>query len=173
MLEQDPTDSFVMKRQICIQKASGNITKAIELINRYLSVFMADETAWAELADLYLSLQQYKQAAFCYEELILCSPYTSHIHLRYAEILYSIGGTDNYRTARKYFAYSLELNPNSVRSMIGLCLLIEKDPSKKEEDRDLIALMISNVRKAYSTTGNQSIVGIIVAVLQKLLPTKK
>jgi hypothetical protein len=32
--------------------------------------------------------------------------------LKYAEILYTIGGIDNYRTARKYFAQSVELNPN-------------------------------------------------------------
>ena len=32
--------------------------------------------------------------------------------MKYAEILYTIGGIDNYRTARKYFAQSVELNPN-------------------------------------------------------------
>ncbi len=88
----------------------------------YLTVWMADTEAWLELADLRLSLGQYSQAAFCYEELVLANP-LSHVHfLRYAEILYTMGGLENFKLARKYFAHSLELNDvNNTRALWGLC----------------------------------------------------
>lgn len=74
---------------------------------------MADHDAWRELAEIYVSLQmwdvqswliqhnmircentnlyddffaRYKQAAFCYEELILAQPTIPLYHLAYAEV---------------------------------------------------------------------------------------
>jgi len=81
-------------------------------------------------------IKMFKQAAFCYEELILISPYNYHIYETYAEILYSCGGIDNYRLARKYFAYSLELNQNSFRSLFGLFLAITASESAKQDKQD-------------------------------------
>jgi ER membrane protein complex subunit 2 len=50
---------------------------------------MADQEAWLELADLYISQQEWNKAAFCLEELILHNP-NNHLYLqRYAEIKYT------------------------------------------------------------------------------------
>jgi ER membrane protein complex subunit 2 len=50
---------------------------------------MADQEAWLELADLYISQQDWNKAAFCLEELILHNP-NNHLYLqRYAEIKYT------------------------------------------------------------------------------------
>jgi hypothetical protein len=72
VLEQDPTDPIVMKRQICIRKALGDTgytsvcacdvshcssATAIKMLNDYLNVFMTDVDAWLELADLYIEQQ--------------------------------------------------------------------------------------------------------------------
>ena len=40
------------------------------MLNVYLSTFMTDTDAWAELSDMYLKLQMYKNASFCYESAI-------------------------------------------------------------------------------------------------------
>lgn len=48
-----------MKRKVAHLKAIGDTKGAITLLNEYLSVFMADTEAWAELADLYTSQQMY------------------------------------------------------------------------------------------------------------------
>ena len=54
-----------------------------------LQRFMADQEAWMELADLYISQQDWPKAAFCVEELMLHNPY-NHLYLqRYAEIKYT------------------------------------------------------------------------------------
>jgi hypothetical protein len=42
---------------VAISKALGKPSIAIELLNKYLELFMADHDAWRELAELYLSLQ--------------------------------------------------------------------------------------------------------------------
>lgn len=50
---------------------------------------MADQEAWMELSDLYISQQDWNKAAFCVEELMLHSPF-NHLYLqRYAEIKYT------------------------------------------------------------------------------------
>ncbi|KAG6390977.1 hypothetical protein SASPL_148723 [Salvia splendens] len=59
---------------------------AIEWLNKYLEIFMADHDAWRELAEVYVSLQMYKQAAFCYEELLLSHPTIPLYHLSYADV---------------------------------------------------------------------------------------
>jgi tetratricopeptide (TPR) repeat protein len=75
-----------MKRKVAIAKAENNIEEAIKQLNQYLTVYMADVEAYAELADLYLSLQDYKKAAFCVEELILNNPHNYLYHLKYADV---------------------------------------------------------------------------------------
>lgn len=53
--------------------------------------------------------------------MILAHPQNYHCHTKYAEVLYTIGGYDNYKLARKYFAASYELNQESnARALYGL-----------------------------------------------------
>ncbi len=37
----------------------------------------------------------YRQAAFCYEELLMMAPTNSIYHTRYADVLYTVGGPTN------------------------------------------------------------------------------
>ncbi|XP_010550934.1 PREDICTED: ER membrane protein complex subunit 2-like [Tarenaya hassleriana] len=86
LLEDNPLDQVIHKRRVAMAKARGNLSSAIEFLNKYLELFMADHDAWRELAEIYLSLQMYKQAAFCYEELILSQPTVPLYHLAYANV---------------------------------------------------------------------------------------
>jgi len=123
ILEKDPGNTQAMKRQISIRRALGDTTNAIKLLNEFLKIFVADTDAWSELADLYLEQNLYKNAAFCYEELILSAPQNYHLFTRYAEILYTIGGYDNFKLARKNFAHSLELQETgNLRALYGLLM---------------------------------------------------
>jgi len=123
LLDLDPSDQFLLKRRITIKRELGRMLEAIDLLNEYLQVFMADTEAWQELAELYLSLQSYKNAAFCYEELIAAYPQVHHYYVKYAEILYTLGGDINLELARKYFAFSLELTAeNNTRGFYGLLM---------------------------------------------------
>ena len=48
--------------------------------------FMTDYEAWNELCDLYLSLHDYANAAFCIEELIMSNPHNHLYHQKYADV---------------------------------------------------------------------------------------
>ncbi|KAF7805196.1 ER membrane protein complex subunit 2 [Senna tora] len=57
LLEDNPLDQIIHKRRVAMAKAQGNISGAIEWLNKYLEIFMADHDAWRELAEIYISLQ--------------------------------------------------------------------------------------------------------------------
>ncbi|GLC49266.1 hypothetical protein PLESTB_000200500 [Pleodorina starrii] len=71
---------------------------------------------------MYLfKVQNYRQAAFCYEELLMHVPGNSSFYVRYADILYTIGGPTNYKTARSYYAKAIELTAGgSLRALFGV-----------------------------------------------------
>lgn len=123
LLERNPQDQPVLKRQVCLIKSRGNTAGAVEALRKYLDTYMADYEAWRELGDLYISLQMFKQAGFCYEEVLLSAPANPMLHTRYAEILYSIGGADNLRSALSHFAAAIEYSGGAnTRALYGTCM---------------------------------------------------
>lgn len=51
---------------------------------------MADQEAWHELCNLYLSEGEYGKAVFCMEELLLHNPHSHLFHQRLGEIRYTM-----------------------------------------------------------------------------------
>eukprot|EP00040_Diaphanoeca_grandis_P030282 m.178656 g.178656 ORF g.178656 m.178656 type:complete len:284 (-) comp31949_c3_seq1:94-945(-) len=126
LLEADPTNANIMKRQVAAFIAKGDNTDAIKHMNKYLENFMCDFEAWMELALLYLNENRYTDAKFCFEELILSNPYNYIFHQRYAEVCYTIGDAECTALARKHFAQALKLHPKCARAMFGLLLITRK-----------------------------------------------
>ncbi|XP_027350887.1 ER membrane protein complex subunit 2 isoform X3 [Abrus precatorius] len=151
-LEDNPHDQTIHKRRVAMAKAQGNISVAIELLNKYLEIFMADHDAWRELAEIYVSLQMYKQAAFCYEELMLSQPTVPLYHLAYADVLYTLGGLENLQTAKKYYASTIDLTGGkNTRALFGLCLCtsaiaqLTKGKSKEEKEGSQLQSLAAKV----------------------------
>jgi len=174
LVTENPSDTVVHKRRIAMAKAQGNMTGAVEGLNKYLETFMADFDAWRELADIYTTLQMYKQAAFCYEELILGQPTHALYHLGYAELLYTMGGIDNFRTARKYYSAAIELSGGqNIRALYGLCLCgvainqtKGRGRTEEKESQELISLAASVILKEYNEKA-PSKVGLVSSILNK------
>ncbi|XP_058730630.1 uncharacterized protein LOC131602511 [Vicia villosa] len=130
------------KRKISRMRITYICQKNIYL--NYLSRFhrfMADHDAWRELAEVYLSLQMYKQAAFCYEEVILAQPTVPLYHLAYADVLYILGGLENVQTAKKYYASTIDLTGGkNTRALFGICLctsaIAQLTKGKNKEDKE-------------------------------------
>ncbi|KDO28497.1 hypothetical protein SPRG_06736 [Saprolegnia parasitica CBS 223.65] len=144
ILAKNPANMLVMKRQVSLLRAQGRTEDAITKLNALLRCFQTDAGAWCELSELYLSLGNYKHAAFCYEELILLNPLDALNHTRLAELYVTIGGLDNLRTARKHFAHALDLNAQSTRGLVGLVMCTSAIASTKtarpeKDDRELNA----------------------------------
>jgi len=122
ILEEDPANLIVRKRLIAVTKAQNAPSETIRELKEYLDVYMSDQEAWMELADLYINMQDYHKAAFCLEELILTHPHNHLYHQRFAEIHYTIGTTESLELSRKYFSQALKLDPNNIRALYGLFL---------------------------------------------------
>ncbi|CAL9003559.1 hypothetical protein PRUPE_6G340800 [Prunus persica] len=156
-LEENPLDQVIHKRRVAMAKAQGNISGAIEWLNKYLEIFMADHDAWRELAEIYVSLQMYKQAAFCYEELILSQPTVPLHHLAYADVLYTLGGLENLQTAKKYYASVIDLTGGkNIRALFGINLCtsaigqLAKGRNKEDkESSELQSLAATALEKDY------------------------
>ncbi|XP_010941160.1 uncharacterized protein [Elaeis guineensis] len=157
LLEDNPLDQVIHKRKVAMAKAQGNLSAAVDFLNKYLEVFMADHDAWRELAEIYVSLQMYKQAAFCYEELILSQPTVPLYHLAYAEVLYTMGGLENLQAAKKYYAATINLTGGkNVRALYGVCLcsvainqLIKGRNKEEKESSELQSLAAEALLKDY------------------------
>jgi tetratricopeptide (TPR) repeat protein len=173
ILEREPTDSLAMKRQIAVQKGLGNLEAACTLLDSYLTIWMADSEAWLELAHLRTTLGQYSQASFCYEELILAYP-ASHAHFtKYAELLYTMGGIENFKLARKYFAHSLELNnATNTRALWGLCATVlaiasaKGGKSLKDDGQEVGEWVEKQILEVYKNTDK---LPVVKAALKKMI----
>jgi len=175
LLEEHPLDQQIHKRKVAIAKAQGNLSGAVDLLNKYLEIFMADNDAWRELADLYISLQMYKQAAFCFEELILAQPSNPFFHLSYAEVLYTLGGLENFKLAKKYYAVVIDLSGGrNTRALYGVCLCgaainqITKGRSKDEkEGSELHSLAAASLVKNYKQRSPDK-APLVISVLEQM-----
>ncbi|KAL4319461.1 hypothetical protein GQ457_18G007690 [Hibiscus cannabinus] len=175
LLEDNPLDQVIHKRRVAMAKAQGNISAAIEWLNKYLEIFMADHDAWRELAEIYVSLQMYKQAAFCYEELILSQPTVPLYHLAYADVLYTLGGVENLQTAKKYYASTIDLTGGkNTRALLGICLCtsaigqVSKGRNKEDkESPELQSLAAKALEKDYKERADDKH-GLLTCVLRSL-----
>ncbi|ORX81287.1 TPR-like protein [Anaeromyces robustus] len=143
-LKVDEVNEAVHKRLIAVNIANGNRTEAINLLNKYLEVFVSgDEDAWLQLADLYLLENQCQQAAYCIEEVILTNPKNHLYYLRYADIMCCIG---RYQIASKYYCKTLDLCNDNIRALYGILytnqyLLKSKAEDKSTSDETIKALI--------------------------------
>ena len=64
----------------------------------------------------------YAQAAHCLEELLLHQPSNISYLLQYADILYTMGSSSNYKTALTYYSAVIEVSEGqNVRALYGAC----------------------------------------------------
>ncbi|KMZ57720.1 Tetratricopeptide repeat protein [Zostera marina] len=176
LLEDNPLDQVLLKRKASLAKSQGNTSASVEILNKYLEIFMADYDAWRELAELYVSQQMYKQAAFCYEELILCQPTVPLHHLAYAEVLYTMGGLENLQTAKKYYASTIDLTGGkNTRALFGICMCtvainqVTKGRNKEEKDgSELQSLAAGVLVKEYKQKAPKNLAPLLTTTLKNM-----
>lgn len=151
ILEEDESHLSTLKRKIAVLKGQGLYTETIIELNKFLDISPLDKESWIELSNLYLNESLIEQAAHCLEELILIEPNNHIYHLKYAEIIYTIG---NIELSLKEFCRVVELCPNHIRGFYGINLctsrLLAKDSKEKELYKDLNALSAKQLLEGYS-----------------------
>jgi len=74
----------------------------------------------------------YKQAAHCYEELLLLAPSQLTYSIRYADVMYTIGTAESVSTAQAYYSNAVESsNGTCIRALYGLVLCTTHPKLKK------------------------------------------
>ena len=66
----------------------------------------------------------YAQAGHCYEELLLHQPHSIALHVQYADVLYTMGGSGghNFGLAQSHYAAAVKLSEGrNARALYGLC----------------------------------------------------
>lgn len=166
MLKKNPSNLVALQRKYCVLRAQqDSSTEAVlEALNQYLGQQLSDVSGWYEMAQLRLSLADFKGAAYALEQVVLGSPLDADVHRELAEVYATIGGLENVACARKHMAQALELEPSNLRAQFGLVsvsqqFLDESDASstkqkKLDEHERLVATELvkygaSEVLKSY------------------------
>ena len=139
ILAKAPSHEGAQKRKIAVLRSRGKLAEAAAALVEYLDTFQADADAWLELADVYTSLGLYRQAAFCWQELVAAAPGAGPWHCAYAQVLATIGDADSLRLAQKHYAAAVELSDGrDARALFGAvaaagALQRAQPPAKKGE----------------------------------------
>eukprot|EP00878_Enallax_costatus_P036444 GHUV01040930.1.p1 GENE.GHUV01040930.1~~GHUV01040930.1.p1 ORF type:complete len:227 (+),score=87.09 GHUV01040930.1:496-1176(+) len=121
IMKDQPHNDIIPKQLAALHRSTGQLSQAIDVLRTYLDHFMNDKEAWEELADCYVEASMYKQAAFCLEEVLSMGVLAPLTLIRYADVLATIGGAAQLRTARAYYSKALQVsNGRSVRALYGL-----------------------------------------------------
>ncbi|KAJ4821853.1 hypothetical protein Tsubulata_033275 [Turnera subulata] len=109
----------------------------------------------------------YKQAAFCYEEVILSQPMVPLYHLAYADVLYTLGGLENLQTAKKYYSSTIELtggkNTRALFVRVNMdcssaIAQLSKGRNKEDKDSpDLQSLAVAALEKDYKYRASEKL----------------
>mmetsp|Transcript_50936 Transcript_50936/g.59516 ORF Transcript_50936/g.59516 Transcript_50936/m.59516 type:complete len:325 (+) Transcript_50936:152-1126(+) len=178
LLTENPSNSYVYKRKFCIARVqSTNEVHMRDALNEYLENNLGDATAWLEMSKLSLSIGDYRGAAYCYEELVLCNPLDADLHCRLGEIYSTLGGVENLRLARKHLSQSLVLSPaeGNLRAVFGLIsaaeTFLEEVDSKgkkhvEEEEIEVVNELLKfgseHLTKIYKGTAMSAVVAKVV-----------
>jgi tetratricopeptide (TPR) repeat protein len=163
LLKDNPANLVALQRKYCIAKAQRKEPEeVIKALNEYLGQQLGDASGWYEMAQLRMSMADFKGAAYALEQVVLGSPLDAEIHRELAEVYATVGGLENTSLARKHMAQSLELDSTSVRAQFGLVSVANQyleesaEASKKDVDehellvaKELVKYGAAEVLKSY------------------------
>ncbi|PHH81187.1 hypothetical protein CDD80_20 [Ophiocordyceps camponoti-rufipedis] len=138
----------IWKRKVALLRSMGRISESVAALNTLLEFDSTDAEAWAELADMHVTLGLYPQAIYALEEVLVLMPYAWNIHARLGEVSLmaadatSDGQQKHLAEAVKRFCRSIELCDDYLRAYYGLKLVTdrvlrgESRPRKQHEEAE-------------------------------------
>ncbi|KAI0827461.1 TPR-like protein [Trametes gibbosa] len=88
LLEEDSSNAAIWRRKAHILRQTGKLDRAVEELSAMLDTFYTEVDGWLELADIYLSCQQYTYALQSLSHALLLSPQNPSYFLLFAETAY-------------------------------------------------------------------------------------
>jgi ER membrane protein complex subunit 2 len=124
LLRENPSNAIALQRKYCILKAQNKLKtdpqSVIKALNDYVGQQLSDVSGWYEMAQLRMSLGDWKSAAYALEQVVLGSPLDADIHRQLAEVYATIGTVEYLTLSKKHMAQALELDPTNLRAQWGL-----------------------------------------------------
>ncbi|KAI0299385.1 TPR-like protein [Multifurca ochricompacta] len=110
LLEAEPSNAAVWKRQISVLRKLSRIEHAVEELSKFVDTFYTDVEAWLELADLYASHHhRYTLALQSLSHVLLLAPQNPFYVLQAAETAYT---AEDIPLAIRFFLMTIEMTGN-------------------------------------------------------------
>lgn len=130
LLKEDAGIFGISKRRVALLRSMGKMQEAVNGLVALLDTTPNDPEAWAELADLYLTLGLYEQTIYCLEEVLLVMPNAWNMHAKLGEVVFisagAVAGGDLLKAlseSMRRFCRSVELCDDYLRGYYGLKLV--------------------------------------------------
>ncbi|OJT04186.1 ER membrane protein complex subunit 2 [Trametes pubescens] len=88
LLEENSSTAAAWQRKAHVLRQIGKVDRAVEELSAMLDTFYTEVEGWIELADIYLSCQQYTYALQSLSHALLLSPQNPSYFLQFAETAY-------------------------------------------------------------------------------------
>ncbi|KAI0772768.1 TPR-like protein [Trametes elegans] len=88
LLDEDPSRAALWRRKAHVLRQIGKVDRAVDELSGMLDTFYTEVEGWLELADIYLSCQQYTYALQSLSHALLLSPQNPSYFLQFAETAY-------------------------------------------------------------------------------------
>lgn len=123
-------------RDSSLKSTSDSICQAdgVLALKQHLQTYADDQAAWKVLAELQASAGNFREACFCFEELVMLSPGSSHFHCRLAECLASTGLPADREAARRHAAVAVETSRGRLPRALVLVAALGPSPAAEGED---------------------------------------
>ena len=149
-------DKESIKRYLMFMKfnlKTEDIKGYIDKWNEYLKVYMDDEEAWNELAEVYLMCNNYSKAIYCLEELLLHNPMNYLTYMKIGDIYASLGNTDACKNGLKYYSQAALITP-TPKAFLGIahCVNCIYKVEKKLDDQTkaLVRIAKTQIKNMYA-----------------------
>jgi len=136
-------------------------------LRRHLQTYSDDQAGWKLLAEMQACLGNYREACFCFEELVMISPGTAHYHCRLAECLASTGLPTDREAARRHAAVALETSRGRLPR--ALVLLTALGPGEAAAPSEACGDADAEVDVAFEV-GSAALRNALDAVIAKAAP---
>ncbi|KAG6898450.1 hypothetical protein C0993_006805 [Termitomyces sp. T159_Od127] len=111
LLDADPTNVAIWKRRISVLRRIGKIEMAVEELLKFLDTFYTDTEGWLELADIYISCNQYTHALEALSHALILAPQNPFTALQFAETAYTAGDVP---LALKMFLVVIDMSEHDI-----------------------------------------------------------
>jgi tetratricopeptide (TPR) repeat protein len=116
----DSQNLMMTHRLMALRKGKGDISGALELLHRHLSMQLGDWQAWYEAGKLHARRGSYSEAIYCLEEVLMHQPGDLAVQLLLADCLYASGAV---QVARKYYSSVVDMSGGTnMKALYGVCL---------------------------------------------------